>query len=95
LNAVQPAPGSESDKRAAPSGDRVSVKALKSFMGDEGMKSPDSEPFEVTRNRAAELRANGLVEYASEADEDADIEAQAKAAADKAKAEANARRGKR
>lgn len=37
------------------------VKAIKTFQGGEGFKTPASAPFEVSRQRFAELRANGLV----------------------------------
>lgn len=40
----------------------VQVQALRSFEGDEGFKSPDSKPFKVSRQRFADLKANGLVE---------------------------------
>lgn len=39
----------------------VKVKALRPFGGDEGFKSPGDE-FEITRQRFADLKANGLVE---------------------------------
>lgn len=40
----------------------VEVKAVRSFEGDEGFKTPESKPFKVSRQRAADLKANGLVE---------------------------------
>jgi hypothetical protein len=89
LDAVQPATS------AGQSSERVMVKPLKSFLGDEGHKTPDSEPYEVTRSRAAELKSNGLVEYVDEKDEaDAD-ETKAKEAADRVRKDAESRRGKR
>jgi ribosomal protein S19E (S16A) len=56
------------------SGDQaVSVKALRSFHKDGDMKGevvgPESDPFEVPRHRAAQLRANGLIEYAKDGDD--------------------------
>lgn len=43
----------------------VMVKALRPFEGEEGFKSPESEPFEVSRQRFADLKANGLVAEAT------------------------------
>lgn len=40
----------------------VQVQAIRTFDGEEGYKTPDSEPFTVSRQRAADLKANGLVE---------------------------------
>lgn len=40
----------------------VQVQAIRSFEGEEGFKSPESDPFTVSRQRAADLKANGLVE---------------------------------
>ncbi|WP_411033835.1 hypothetical protein [Shinella sp. BYT-45] len=42
--------------------DKVEVKALRPFEGEEGYKDARSKPFTVSRNRFAELKANGLVE---------------------------------
>lgn len=42
--------------------DRVMVKAKRPFDGAEGYKDETSAPFEVSRRRMAELKANGLVE---------------------------------
>jgi hypothetical protein len=55
------------------SGDQtVSVKALRTFHKDGDMKgdvvTPDSPPFTVDRQRAAQLRANGLIEYTNDGD---------------------------
>lgn len=41
---------------------KVTVRPLRSFLGEEGDMTPHSPPFETTRQRAAELKANGLVE---------------------------------
>jgi hypothetical protein len=55
------------------SGDQsVSVKALRTFHKDGDMKgevvTPDSPAFTVDRQRAAQLRANGLIEYTNDGD---------------------------
>lgn len=42
--------------------DHVTVRALKPFDGTEGYKDEASLPFSVHSRRAAELKANGLVE---------------------------------
>ncbi|MCD7109714.1 hypothetical protein LRX75_11765 [Rhizobium sp. DKSPLA3] len=42
------------------------VKAVRSFEGVEGDKGPASEPFSVSRQRYADLKANGLVELVEE-----------------------------
>ncbi|KQO87332.1 hypothetical protein ASF33_02360 [Methylobacterium sp. Leaf92] len=42
--------------------DHVTVKALRPFDGAEGYKDEASQPFSVHSRRAAELKANGLVE---------------------------------
>lgn len=81
---------------ADPSADQpmVKVKPIASYI-DSALnehKSPDSEPYEVSRQRATELRANMLVEYASDADEKSAIEAQVRAAGDKKRAEIDARK---
>lgn len=39
----------------------IQVKAVRPFDGDEGFKSP-GDTFTVTRQRLADLKANGLVE---------------------------------
>jgi len=41
---------------------KVTVKAIRPFEGDEGFKNSESEPFAVSRQRFADLKANGLVE---------------------------------
>ncbi len=51
------------DKDAA---DHVMVKAVRPFEGAEGHKDESSPPFRVHRRRAAELKANGLVEHHDE-----------------------------
>lgn len=43
----------------------VQVKAIRSFEGEEGFKTPGSAVFIVSRQRAADLKANGLVEEVS------------------------------
>lgn len=48
----------EQDKDA----DHVTIRALKPFDGVEGYKDEASVPFSVHSRRAAELKANGLVE---------------------------------
>ena len=50
------------EKPADPT-DQVTVKAIRSFQGVEGFKNPKSEPFTVSKLRAADLFAGGLVEY--------------------------------
>lgn len=87
LTATAPAkfePVAQVNNLAAQNGDggTVMVKPVRTFMGDEGMKSPGSDPFSVSRSRAAELRANGLVEYVNDADEEAEIKATVQATAD-------------
>ncbi|GAA0262666.1 hypothetical protein LNAOJCKE_5189 [Methylorubrum aminovorans] len=42
--------------------DHVTVKAVRPFDGAEGYKDEASQPFSVHSRRAAELKANGLVE---------------------------------
>jgi hypothetical protein len=39
----------------------VLVKPMRAFRGVEGFKSPSDDAFPVSRVRAAELKANGLV----------------------------------
>jgi hypothetical protein len=50
---------------------KVTVKPLRHFHDSETGKTvtPESEPFEVTRHHAVQLRQNGLVEFESAADE--------------------------
>lgn len=45
---------------------KVTVKAIRPFEGEEGFKNSDSAPFSVTRHRAADLKANHLVEEVGE-----------------------------
>jgi hypothetical protein len=76
------------------SGDQtVSVKALKTFHKDGDLKGemvgPDSPAFDVPRSRAAQLRANGLIEYANESD-DHDIHGKVSRIADKVKLQSKA-----
>ena len=58
----------------------VSVKALRTFEGVEGLKTPSSAPFAVSRQRYADLKANGLVEEAVEVEVKAAPKPQNKAA---------------
>ncbi|MCM2432092.1 hypothetical protein [Agrobacterium rosae] len=44
----------------------VLVQAVRSFEGVEGDKGPRSEPFRVSRQRYADLKANDLVELVDE-----------------------------
>lgn len=79
------------DKRDTSRDQMVSVKALKSFHKDGDMKGevvgPDSPAFDVPRWRAAQLRANFLIEYANDSDDKAiHGEADAKRIADRVKA---------
>jgi hypothetical protein len=46
---------------------KVQVKAIRTFEGEEGFKSP-GDKFEVTRQRAADLKANGLIKEIASAD---------------------------
>jgi hypothetical protein len=75
--------------------DQVTVKAVRSFQGVEGFKNPESAPFSVSKQRAADLFANGLVEYPEPADEDAAIQAAADSQIANVKAAAQARRTKK
>ncbi len=61
----------------------VRVQAVRSFDGDEGFKTPSSAPFAVTRQRFADLKANGLVEAAGDAGQDPDEKAADEKAAPK------------
>ena len=45
---------------------QLMAKAIRPFHGEEGFKNSDSEPFPVTRQRFADLKANGLVEEVAE-----------------------------
>lgn len=40
----------------------ITVKAIKSFEGEEGFKNSESAPFAVTSQRLADLKAHHLVE---------------------------------
>lgn len=44
----------------------VLVQAIRSFEGIEGDKGPSSEPFRVSRQRYADLKANDLVKLVDE-----------------------------
>jgi hypothetical protein len=67
--------GGAENKRDDSGDQTVSVKALKTFHKDGNMRGdvvgPDSPAFDVDRQRAAQLRANGLIEYANESDDHA------------------------
>ncbi|MBB3937679.1 hypothetical protein [Aureimonas phyllosphaerae] len=62
--------------------DKVTVKALRPFDNGDALKDELSEPFEVTRQRYADLKANGLVEAVGgfSRDEHSDVEAAISAA---------------
>ncbi|MQB20538.1 hypothetical protein DXT90_07815 [Agrobacterium tumefaciens] len=53
----------EADEKPAKAEDAntVLVQAIRSFEGIEGDKGPSSEPFRVSRQRYADLKANDLV----------------------------------
>lgn len=58
----KPAPEPAEDKPAkAEDANTVLVQAIRSFEGIEGDKGPGSEPFRVSRQRYADLKANDLV----------------------------------
>ncbi|ATA23530.1 hypothetical protein BIY26_09480 [Brenneria goodwinii] len=48
------------------SGGDVSVQPLRRFMDGDVFRTPHDEPFTVSRLRAADLRANGLVAIVSD-----------------------------
>ena len=77
------------------SANQVTVQAIRSFQGEEGFKNPQSKPFVVSRQRAADLFAGGLIEYVDQAEEDAAIDAVADAQIATLKANAQARRSKK
>jgi hypothetical protein len=86
--------GTVENKRDTSGDQTVSVKALKAFHKEGDMKGDMAKPgdeFDVPRHRAAQLRANGLIEYANEAD-DQDIHGKIDAGriADKVKLQAEA-----
>lgn len=58
--------------------EKVMVKPLRTFRGEEGLKGPNDEAFEVRKSRAAELFANGLVDYQSDGDHSAMVEERVK-----------------
>ena len=66
--------------------DTVTVQPLRTYGGVDGMKTPHDKPYEVSRARAADLRANGLVGYIDPADEATASDAAAQAASDAVKA---------
>lgn len=47
---------------------KVLVQPVCTYAGEDGYKHPNSEPYLVTRGRAADLKANGLVRDADDAD---------------------------
>ena len=55
----------------------VMAKAVRTFDGEEGFKNPQSKPFPVSRQRFADLKANGLVELVDVDPEPADPEQKA------------------
>lgn len=63
----KPADGKADDKPAkAEDANTVLVQAIRSFEGIEGDKGPSSEPFRVSRQRYADLKANDLVKLVDE-----------------------------
>lgn len=50
-------------------GNKVMAQAIRPFEGEEGFKNSGSAPFEVSRQRFAELKANGLVVEVAPAEE--------------------------
>jgi hypothetical protein len=75
--------------------DQVTVQAIRSFEGIEGFKNPQSAPFTVSKLRAADLFAVGLIEYVDPADEDAAIDEQAEKQVEAVKTAAASRRTKK
>jgi len=59
-------PSDETKAEAKDDANTVFVQAVRSFAGEEGDKGPASEPFAVSRQRYADLKANGLVELIKE-----------------------------
>jgi hypothetical protein len=64
--------GGTAENKRDTSGDQpVNVRALKTFHKEPDMKGEMAKPgdeFDVPRHRAAQLRANGLIEYANDSD---------------------------
>ncbi|WP_070998823.1 hypothetical protein [Methylobacterium sp. C1] len=75
--------------------DHVLVRAVRPFEGAEGHKDESSPPFRVHRRRAAELKANGLVEHHDEPEAKAAPVPQNKMAAEPANKAAPAATGRR
>ncbi|WP_250528837.1 hypothetical protein [Caballeronia sp. ATUFL_F1_KS4A] len=50
---------------------KVVVQPIRTYGGEDGFKHSNSAPYEVTRVRAAELKANGLVRDVDTGDEGA------------------------
>jgi len=48
---------------------KVLVQPICTYAGEDGFKHPSSAPYVVTRGRAAELKANGLVRDADDVGE--------------------------
>ena len=66
--------GGVENKRDTSGDQMVNVRAFKSFHKAADLTGPVAQPgdeFEVQRHRAAQLRANGLIEYVSESDDKA------------------------
>jgi len=64
-----PASGQEGAQHNPENDQKISVRALRTFHEHENMHGKQVHPgdeFECTRGRAAELRANGLIEYVSD-----------------------------
>lgn len=72
----------EPAKPAEQSGDMVQVVQLRAYMGAEDRREIDDKPYEVTRQRAAELVARGLARYVDGSEGDKQTEADAQKAAD-------------
>ena len=75
--------------------DHVLVRAVRPFEGAEGHKDESSQPFRVHRRRAAELKANGLIEHHDESEAKAAPVPQNKMAAEPANKAAPAVTGRR
>lgn len=59
-------PAADENPTKAEDANTVLVQAIRSFEGIEGDKGPRSEPFRVSRQRYADLKANDLVELVDE-----------------------------
>lgn len=67
-------------------GDMVRVVQKRPYLGAEDKRELSAEPYEVTRQRAAELVARDLAEYADTSDGDKQVEEDAQKAADAVRA---------